>query len=119
MPGGRHLFRGAWDVELLRRSPHVDVVDGVGLGDGVDGRALVLRSVDVGHHFPTGDLFRHLTVEVCADGHINDADADKNDDAWRDVFRIGRVFAGQGPRKRVIADEKTLGRRMSRYGVGG
>ncbi len=93
MPGGRHLFRGAWDVELLKRSLHVDVVD-----DG-DRRALVLRSIDVGHHFPSGDLFRHLTVEV--DDRTADRDTDRG---WRDVFRIGRVFAGQGLHKRVVED---------------
>lgn len=82
MPGGRHLFRGAWDVELLKRSLRVDV----------ENNALVLRSVGVGHHFPTGDLFRHLTVEV---------DVGRG---FVDVFRIGRLFAGAGTGKHVVED---------------
>ena len=95
MPGGRHLFRGAWDVELLKKSLRVDV--DVDIGAGAGGVALVLRSVDVGHHFPTGDLFRHLTVEVC-DGSCD------VDGGWREVFRIGRVFGGEGLDKRVVED---------------
>lgn len=83
MPGGRHLFRGAWDEDLLRRSLEVTVTGG----------GLALRSVDVGHHFPTGDLFRHLTVEAAG-----------NDGVFVDVARIGRVFGGAGVDKQVIED---------------
>ena len=84
MPGGRHLFRGAWDHDLLRRSLQVTVTTG---------RVLELRSIDVGHHFPTGDLFRHLSVEVAGD-----------DGAFVDVDRIGRVFGGVGVDKHVVED---------------
>ncbi len=91
MPGGRHLFRGAWDVELLKKSLQVEVHEDVD-SSVVGARVLVLRSVDVGHHFPTGDLFRHLTVEV-ADG-----------DGWLELLRIGRTFAGFGHDKHVVSD---------------
>ena len=84
MPGGRHLFRGAWDHDLLRRSLQVTVTKA---------QVPELRSVDVGHHFPTGDLFRHLTVEVAA-----------NDNDFVDVARIGRVFGGVGVAKHVVED---------------
>ena len=83
MPGGRHLFRGAWDEDLLRRSLDVTVTGG----------GLALRSVDVGHHFPTGDLFRHLTVEAAGD-----------DGVFADVARVGRVFGGVGLDKQVVED---------------
>jgi len=94
MPGGRHLFRGAWDHELLRQSLVVDV------DRGPDGVALVLHSRGVGHHFPTGDLFRHLTVEV---SDVVRAGVD-DDGAFVDVFRIGRTFGGAGLDKRVVED---------------
>jgi len=70
MPSGRHRFAGVHDREALRRALSVEV----------DGGELVLASVGVGHHLPSGDVFRHLTVEV-ADG-----------DGWRVVDWIGRRF---------------------------
>jgi hypothetical protein len=74
MPGGRHLFRGAHDVAFLAGSVAVEA--GV---EGDRGR-LRLRSVGVGHDLPTGDLFRHLTVEV------------SRGDGYAVVARIGRTF---------------------------
>jgi hypothetical protein len=56
MPGGRHVFRGAHDQEWLKQSVSVE------LSAARD--RFTLRSVGVGHDFPTGDLFRHLTLEV-------------------------------------------------------
>lgn len=79
MPGGDHRMRGAHDVELLRRSLSVTAA-----ADGA-GTRLTLASVGVGHGFPTGDLFRHLTVEVRTAG-------DADDGAWRTVDRMGRTF---------------------------
>lgn len=70
MPGGRHVFRGAYDPAFLRGALQVEDRGG----------RLVLRSVGVGHAFPTGDLFRHLTVEA------------KNEDGWEVVEWIGRRF---------------------------
>jgi len=72
MPQGRHVMSGAHDVELLRGALAVAVSDG----------ALTLTSVGVGHSFPTGDVFRHLTVEVRDDGGA----------PWRVVARLGRRF---------------------------
>lgn len=46
----------------------------------MEASALVLWSRGVGHHFPTGDLFRHLTVEVF-DGK-----------AWSRVAYLGRRY---------------------------
>jgi len=71
MPQGRHVMSGAHDVDLLRGALAVAVSDG----------ALTVTSVGVGHSFPTGDVFRHLTVEVREDGG-----------AWRVVARLGRRF---------------------------
>jgi Cytochrome c7 and related cytochrome c len=79
MPGGDHQMRGAHDVALLRRSLAVTA-----LADGA-GTRLTLASVGVGHGFPTGDLFRHLTVEVRSL-------ADTREEAWRVVDRMGRLF---------------------------
>jgi hypothetical protein len=79
LPGGDHRMRGAHDVELLRRSLAVTVAT-----DGA-GERLTLASVGVGHGFPTGDLFRHLTVEVRS---LDDA----REQAWRVVDRMGRLF---------------------------
>lgn len=70
MPGGDHRFRGAYDLDFLRGALQVTW----------DGDALLLRSVGVGHHLPTGDLFRHLTVE---------ADLGAGFEA---LHRIGRTF---------------------------
>lgn len=55
----QHRYPGAHDPELLRRSL---VVETRSLGP--ERQALLLRTVDVGHRFPSGDLFRHLRVEV-------------------------------------------------------
>jgi hypothetical protein len=75
MPDGRHLFRGAHDQTFLQSAVSVDAW----LED--DALVLCLESVDVGHHLPTGDLFRHLTLEV------------RDGETWRVVHRIGRTFA--------------------------
>ncbi|MEW5847891.1 MAG: multiheme c-type cytochrome [Myxococcota bacterium] len=52
MPGTSHAFRGAHDVALLRGALKVVL----------DGDTAVLSSQGVGHSFPTGDVFRHLTL---------------------------------------------------------
>src|SRR4029453_10385548 len=72
MPQGRHVMSGAHDVALLRGALAVAVSNG----------ALTITSVGVGHSFPTGDVFRHLTVEVREDGGAPGA--------WRVVARLGR-----------------------------
>jgi hypothetical protein len=79
MPGGDHTMRGAHDVELLRGSLAVTA------SADSRGARLTLASVGVGHGLPSGDLFRHLTVEVRPV-------ADSREDAWRVVDRMGRTF---------------------------
>ena len=58
MPGGSHTFRGANDLEFLRAAVEVTA--------SAEGAAAVLcvESVGVGHHLPTGDLFRRLSLQV-------------------------------------------------------
>jgi D-alanyl-D-alanine dipeptidase len=84
---GDHGSNGAHDVELLRRSLAVTVVPEA------PGAVLTLASVGVGHSFPTGDLFRHLTVEVRgADESAHEGVHQAVDDPWRVVARLGRTF---------------------------
>lgn len=58
MPGGDHHFGGGHDLEALRGALAVSVER--------RGRALVftLAAQGTAHALPTGDLFRHLTLEV-------------------------------------------------------
>lgn len=70
MPEGRHLFRGAHYVEWLRQSVRVRA----------EGRSYTVESVGVGHSLPSGDLFRHMTLEVERAGE------------WQVVDWIGRTF---------------------------
>jgi len=84
MPGGRHVMSGTRDLALLRGALAVTA------RDEPTGATLTLASVGVGHDFPTGDLFRHLTVEVRP---LRNGDADRENSAWRIVDRIGRTFA--------------------------
>lgn len=91
MPGGRHLFHGANDHDTLKNSLSVEVSREGAV------TTWVLTSVGVGHHLPSGDLFRHLTLEVQRAG------------SWTTLDRIGRDFThsidAQGqPRKELVAD---------------
>lgn len=70
MPEGRHVFRGSHDLEFLRNSLRV----------GMEKGAFVLESVGVGHHLPTGDLYRHLTLEVL------------EKDTWKEIYSVGRLY---------------------------
>jgi hypothetical protein len=71
MPDKAHTFRGAYDLEFLRGALSLRV-------EAADGRMVaVVESQGVGHAFPTGDVFRHLTLW---------ADA-------RPVARFGQRFA--------------------------
>jgi len=80
MPQGRHVMSGAHDVELLRGALAVAVSDGT----------LTITSVGVGHSFPTGDVFRHLTVEVREVREVREDGGAPG--AWRVVARLGRRF---------------------------
>ncbi|AKJ05945.1 hypothetical protein ATI61_110309 [Archangium gephyra] len=56
MPGKSHAFRGAYDRDFLRGALSLRV-------ERTRGQLVaVLESRDVGHAFPTGDVFRHLTL---------------------------------------------------------
>lgn len=93
MPGGDHRVRGVHDRELLRAS---FAVDARWTEDGV---RFSVASVGVGHHLPSGDLFRHATLEVRT-----------GDASWRTVQRFGRTFQVRAdpddgrPRKELVAD---------------
>jgi D-alanyl-D-alanine dipeptidase len=84
MPAGDHAMHGAHDADQLRRALDVraSVAEGVA--------TFALRSINVGHRFPTGDLFRNLTLE------IDDGGGD-----WRTIAREGRTFD-------TVLDEATL-----------
>ena len=68
-------MHGAHDVGMLRRALDVRATSAGGMA------TFSLRSVNVGHRYPTGDLFRNLTLE------IDDGGGD-----WRTIARIGRAF---------------------------
>jgi len=70
MPGKSHAFRGAYDLDFLRGALALRVEPARGQ------LVAVLESRGVGHDFPTGDVFRHLTL--WADG--------------RAVARFGQTF---------------------------
>ena len=90
MSEGKHDWHGANNRELLQASVSIDVHR--------DGSEVVftLQSVGVGHHMPTGDLFRHMRIEIKRDGE------------WAEVAYIGRKFAsqweGDRPYKRLVYD---------------
>ena len=86
MPDGRHVFRGAHDRTWLQAS--VSVTQGAGV--------FTLQSVDVGHAFPTGDLFRHLTLDVERDG------------SWQTVHWIGRRFEKDAEQVRRVVSDTSL-----------
>ena len=90
MPGGRHLFRGAHDLDWLRASVRVQR----------EPDALVVSTVDVGHDLPSGDLFHALTLEV--------ADLD----GYRVVARFGRTFThrtdAEGNLVKVLDEDTAL-----------
>ncbi len=61
MPGGAHRFLGSHDPELLARTLRVKLKR-TQAGE----VQLELSAQGAGHRVPTGDLFRHLTLEVRA-----------------------------------------------------
>jgi len=82
MPDGRHLFRGAHDRQWLKQSVLVKAKLAR------ETATFRMRSLGVGHHFPSGDLFRNLTLEL------------KTGDDWAVIDRIGREFT-------LVMDEQT------------
>lgn len=99
MPEGRHDMHGAHDIDLLRGSLALDVASNDVRGEH-GGRAVTfaLRSVGVGHRFPTGDLFRHLTVEVREPSAAD----------WRVILRAGRRFETRLDAGTLTADKIEL-----------
>jgi hypothetical protein len=70
MPGGSHRFHGSDDRDFLRSALRVSARP----------EGFLVESVEVGHHLPTGDLFRHLTLEVRGEG------------GWEVIARFGRRY---------------------------
>jgi hypothetical protein len=90
MPEGRHDFHGANHRPLLKKSLQVQVYK--------EGHEVifVLESIGVGHHLPTGDLFRHLTLDLFIEN------------SWKEVAYIGRTFTleweDERANKRLVSD---------------
>lgn len=84
MPEGSHDFKGAHNLDLLRSALKVDVQRMATSKRSIQTINFTLSSVNVGHHFPTGDLFRHLTLEV-----YNDANPQKS---MQTLLRLGREY---------------------------
>lgn len=82
MPAGDHSVRGAHDVDWLRQSVVVDVAS----------TTYTVRLVGVGHALPSGDVFRHLTLEEDHDG------------AWTTLATFGRSFVRVGDAKQLATD---------------
>jgi hypothetical protein len=83
MPEGKHTFSGAHTFETLKGAISLSVKNDLG------GFEFLLTPKKVGHRLPTGDLFRHLTLEV----------AQKGED-FKVIKSIGRIYS-------VTVDDKT------------
>ena len=92
MPDGDHTMPGANTPSRLRKTIHV--------AEQASPPALVLSVKDVGHAVPTGDLFRHLTLEA------------RCDDDWTVLSKFGRTFAHRGEdgegAKQQVADTRLV-----------
>ena len=75
MPNGNHEFHGGNHRTFLHSSIKIELQK---VGDKAQ---FTIRSHDVGHHLPTGDLFRHLTLDFMIDGE------------WKEMMTIGRDFS--------------------------
>src|SRR5262245_49810095 len=76
MPEGRHTFLGVHNVDFVQAALSLNVQKMP------QGYEFTLRPQGVGHHLPTGDLFRHLTLEV----------ASLSGDDFKVVKRFGRRY---------------------------
>lgn len=90
MPDGDHAMHGAHDLRLLRRSVDIDVVATPA------GLRFTLGSVDVGHSLPTGDLFRHLTLEAW------------RDERWEVLAWIGRRYGVDADGETVLLSDTSI-----------
>lgn len=90
MPDGAHQMHGAHDLQRVSDSIQVRVT----------AQALTLSTRDVGHAVPTGDLFRHLTLEA----------RPSPDEPWSVVDTLGRTFTVDDtldpPLKRQVGDTR-------------
>lgn len=83
-----HAFVGGRDPSLLARSSRVEVT-AIAVGDDRVSVSVRVTPTDVGHAFPTGDLFRRLELSVWLD-----------DDASRKrIVAFARSFADQFERR--------------------
>lgn len=107
MPAGSHAFvRGAHDVEALRAAVSTSVRSLVA-PPGTDprvpgyGAEFTLSSRGVGHRFPTGDPFRRLVLQVCADAAcaevLGTLDANRGFVGDADGWRVGEDLSVPPP----------------------
>ena len=102
MPERSHRLRGAYDLDWLSASVEVEAKNG----------NYTLWTVQTGHDLPTGDLFRHLTLEEWRGG------------AWVTLARFGRryevVEVDGRPSKRLLENNALRpGERRRVTGEGG
>lgn len=96
MPGGDHRFLGGHDLGMLRGALAVTVER---RGEGL---VFTLLAQGTAHAFPTGDLFRHLTVEV-----------QEPDGAWTVLAWLGRrLELVKDPRTGAVARRTVLDSRL-------
>lgn len=86
MPRGAHRFAGGHDLAALRRALSVEA-RAVGAGE----VAVRLQTHGVGHKLPTGDPFRRLRVQLCAEPLRSPRDTCENI-VGEAIFR--KTFAG-------------------------
>ncbi|MEL6342890.1 MAG: hypothetical protein AAFV53_07135 [Myxococcota bacterium] len=91
MQDGGHRFPGAHDTEWLAESITVT------LTRHHDRVRFIVETHDIGHAFPTGDLFRHLTVQIKTD-----------EQPWLEVAWFGRRFVDDAASqtKRLVTDSR-------------
>lgn len=95
-----HAFAASRDPQMLQKAVVV-------AAERIDGERVRIRLApgEIGHAFPTGDLFRRLLVE--AEGVDEDGDP-----VAADERTLGRVFAerrAHGPRERVLVRDDRVG----------
>ena len=102
MPGADHRLRGVYDRAWLQQSVKVTALPPTTGHPGT----LTVETVNVGHHFPTGDVFRHLTLEELPPAVPSTL---ANPALWREIAWIGRRFEvvelpGGAQEKRLTLD---------------
>ncbi len=84
MPKGKHVFRGAHDLKFLKSSVQIKVLSEE------DRYVFNIKSIKVGHDHPSGDLFRHFTLEV----------KETDEENYKTIYRIGKIY-------HLVANEST------------